>query len=105
MLEQEIPEISEAAIRKLLNAIATGPIGEALLGVAAGTHEVVVKQQVDRAGWVVRVEPVSSQTTPYAQQNSLPDLGHAWSSLAAFPQREFIDPTLSQNGSYPHAQD
>lgn len=42
----------------LLQAFAAGPLYEQLMGVARGTHEVVLKQQAIGAGYVVAILPI-----------------------------------------------
>lgn len=53
------PEVTDAFVEKLLHTIAEGPIGAALLALAAGESRVVVKQNRSGEGWVVEVEPIS----------------------------------------------
>ncbi len=50
-------QISEAWLKRLLEALAEGPIGEEILGVARGECDLVVKENQFGAGWIVSTTP------------------------------------------------
>lgn len=50
--------VSENYVASLLTELAQGPIGAALVELAGGRAQIVVKENQAGAGWVVRVEAI-----------------------------------------------
>lgn len=50
-------EISQAYLLKLLEALASGPVGGEILGVARGERDLVLKENPHGAGWIVQTAP------------------------------------------------
>lgn len=51
--------VSDAYVASLLTALAEGPIGQALVELASGRAQVVVRENMAGAGWIVRVEAIA----------------------------------------------
>lgn len=55
-------------LERFLTELARGPLGAALLELAAGRSQIVVKQHASKSGWVIRAEAIGDRDS-----NSLPE--------------------------------
>ena len=53
--------VSERFVAAVLTALAEGPVGQAILGLAEGRRRIVVLQASERQGWIVQTEPVDTE--------------------------------------------
>lgn len=49
-------------LEKFLTELARGPLGAALLDLAAGRSRIVVKQHATKSGWVIETEKIEPPT-------------------------------------------
>lgn len=54
--------VSENYVASLLTELAQGPIGAALVELAGGRAQIVVRENMAGAGWIVRVEAIAETT-------------------------------------------
>lgn len=57
--DSDFPEVDDEFLQRLLAEICCGPIGAAMMAVAKGERQVVIKQHPSRSGWVVSTEAVT----------------------------------------------
>ena len=69
MTDQGPDEITEQFAIDVLEAVAKGPIGAAILGLARGEMVLTVKPLRNRAGWRLEVEPADQADAPLDEQS------------------------------------
>lgn len=62
--DSDIPEVDDEFLQRLLAEICRGPIGEAMMAVAKGERQVVIKQHPSKSGWVVSTEVTPAYREP-----------------------------------------
>lgn len=56
--EMDLPMDIRVGLMRLAYALAQPAVEDLLVGLAKGTHQVVVKENREAAGWVVRIERI-----------------------------------------------